>query len=80
MIMENAHSGVQRKVLGGFHRLWCFLFGFIYYAAKGAYGWAIVSFFTANGLLIGLPLWNRSIVVGHYENNGWRRVDRRIER
>lgn len=72
MRMQNAASGVERKVLGGLHRLWAFLFGFIYYAAKGAWGWAFISFFTANGLFIGLPLWNRSIIQGHYENNGWR--------
>jgi len=72
MRMENVASGVERKILGSFHRLWALLFGFIYYAAKGAWGWAIISFFTANGLFIGLPLWNRTIIQGHYENNGWR--------
>lgn len=72
MRMENAASGVERQVLGGLHRLWAFLFGFIYYAAKGAWGWAFISFFTANGLFIIMPLYNRSIIRGHYENNGWR--------
>ena len=75
MRMINAASGVERQVLGPLHRLWALIFGFIYYAAKGAWGWAIISFFTANGLFILLPLWNRTIIQGHYENNGWRRVD-----
>lgn len=74
IIMENAVSGVRRPILGRFHRLWCFLFGFIYYASKGAWGWAVISLFTANGLWIGLPLFNRTIIVGHYENKNWRRV------
>lgn len=73
--MQNAHTGVRRQVLGGLHRLWCFLFGSLYYAAKGAWGWAFISFVTANGLFIGLPLWNRSIIKAHYENNGWREID-----
>lgn len=73
--MENASSGVKRLVLGGVHRLWAFLFGFIYYAVKGCWGWALISFFTANGFFILLPLFNRSIVVGSYENAGWRVVD-----
>ena len=74
--MENATSGVVRKVIGPLHRLWAFLFGFIYYASKGAWGWAVVSFFTANGLFVGLPLWNRTIIRCYYENNGWRVVQR----
>lgn len=75
MIMKHSTSGVTRQVLGPLHRLWAFLFGFLYYASKGSVGWAAISFFTANGLLIGLPLWNRSIVKNHFENNGWVRVD-----
>ncbi|ATG49517.1 hypothetical protein [Celeribacter ethanolicus] len=74
VIMENSGSGVQRPVLGALHRLWAFLFGFIYYAAKGAWGWAIISFFTANGLFILLPLFNRTIIVRTYENQGWREL------
>ena len=74
MIMENSHSGVKRKVLGGLHRLWAFLFGFIYYGSKGAWGWAFISVITANGLFIIMPLWNRTIIRGHYENTGWREI------
>lgn len=74
-VMENSSSGVQRTVLGGLHRLWSLLFGFIYYAFKGMWGWAIISFFTANGLFILMPLWNRTIVTQSYENSGWRIVE-----
>lgn len=76
MYMENPVTGVRRKVLGGFHRLWAFLFGFLYYAAKGALGWAVISFFTANGLFILLPLYNRTIIRSDYETKGWREVPR----
>jgi hypothetical protein len=72
MFMENAATGVKRQVLGGLHRLWCFLFSWVYYAVKGMWGWAFLSFITFNGLVIGFPLYNRRIVRGWYENNGWR--------
>lgn len=74
MVMERVDTGVRRQVLGPLHRLWAFLFGFIYYAAKGSMGWAVISFFTLNGLFLLLPLWNRTIIQGHYENQGWRVV------
>ena len=35
----------------------------------------MISFFTANGLLIIMPLYNRTIIRGHYENSGWRVVE-----
>lgn len=75
MIIENPTSGVQKTVLGPFHRLWAFLFGFIYYAAKGMWGPAIISFLTFNGLFVVFPLWNRTIVKDYYETNGWRAYD-----
>ena len=65
-------SNTRVKVLGGFHWLWCLLFGFFYYLAKGMWGWAIISFFTFNGLVVGFPLFNRSIVRNYYVNAGWR--------
>ena len=61
MIVEHPLSGTIKTVLGPFHRLWCLLFGFIYYAAKGMWGWAVFSFITANGIFVILPLWNRTI-------------------
>ena len=64
-------SGITVKVLSPAHGLWAFLFGFLYYAAKGAWGWAVVSFFTLNGLFIGLPLYNREIIRSSYEQKGW---------
>ena len=75
MIAEHPTSGVKKVVLGPFHRLWSFLFGFIYYAVKGMWGPAALSFFTLNGLFVILPLWNRSVVRGHYEKSGWRILD-----
>jgi hypothetical protein len=44
-------------ILGNWHRLWCLLFGPFYYLFKGMFLWAIVSFFTLNGLWIGFPLY-----------------------
>ena len=38
MVAEHPASGVKRTILGPVHRLWCFLFGWIYYAAKGMWG------------------------------------------
>ena len=75
MIVEHPSSGTHMTVLGPLHRLWAFLFGFIYYAVKGMWGMAILSFVTANGLLVIFPLWNRAIVRGHYERAGWRVYD-----
>jgi hypothetical protein len=75
VVMQNASSGVKRVVLGRFHRLWCFLFGFIYYAFKGCWGWAFISFFTLNGIFVLLPLFNRGVLVRNYENSGWRVMD-----
>ncbi|MDE2792081.1 MAG: hypothetical protein OXI81_16885 [Paracoccaceae bacterium] len=72
MIIEHPSSGTQKTILGPLHRLWSFLFGCIYYAVKGMWGWAIISLFTANGLLLIFPLWNRAIVRSHYEKAGWR--------
>lgn len=72
MIAEHPVSGTKKVILGGAHRLWCFLFGPIYYACKGMWGMALISFFTLNGLWLIMPLWNRSIVRGYYENAGWR--------
>jgi hypothetical protein len=69
--MENINSGVERKVLGGLHWFWCFLFGWVYYATKGAWGMTFLSLFTLNGLFIIMPICNRSIIRNHYENNGW---------
>ena len=72
MKAEHSTSGVERTVLGPIHRLWCFLFGWIYYAVKGMWGPAALSFLTANGLLVIMPLWNKSIVRSWYEKHGWR--------
>lgn len=72
MIAEHSGSGAKRAILGPLHWLWCFLFGFIYYAAKGMWGIGVISLFTLNGVLIVLPIMNRGLVRKHYENQGWR--------
>lgn len=71
MIFLNPANNVQRCVLGGAHAIWCFLFGWLYYACKGMWGTAIISFFTFNGLFIVLPIMNRSLVRKHYQDRGW---------
>ena len=65
----------NKKILGNFHRLWCLLFGPLYYLFKGMFLWTIISAFTFNGLFIGLPLFNRSIVTRHYHKKGWVQTD-----
>lgn len=56
----------QKQILGNWHRLWCLLFGSFYYLFKGMFFWAILLFFTLNGLWIGFPLYNRAIVTRHF--------------
>ncbi|MEM6635416.1 MAG: hypothetical protein AAF667_05940 [Pseudomonadota bacterium] len=64
-------NGQEKVVLGNWHRLWCLLFGPFYYAFKGMWWWAILSFLTLNGLWVGFPLFNRSIVLRHFYRKGW---------
>lgn len=71
MIFKNPINGTSRRVLGNFHILWSFFFGWIYYASKGMYGKAVVSFFTLNGLFFIMPLMNRGMVRAHYQDLGW---------
>ena len=75
MIAEHPTSGTKRVILGPLHWLWCFLFTFFYYAAKGMWGAAVISFFTANGLFVIFPIMNKGLVRRHYENLGWRVED-----
>ena len=79
MIVEHPTSGTRKIILGPLHRFWAFIFGFIYYAVKGLWGPAIISFFTLNGLLVIFPLWNRTIVRSHYEKAGWRVYENMLE-
>ena len=72
MIAEHPTSGAKRAILGPLHWLWCLLFGFIYYASKGMWGPAVISFFTVNGLLLVFPIMNKGLVRKHYENLGWK--------
>ena len=71
MIFKNPSNNVYKHVLGGAHAFWCFLFGWIYYASKGMWGAAVVSFFTANGLFFIMPIMNRGLVRSHYQDKGW---------
>jgi hypothetical protein len=51
-----AFNGQRKVILGNWHRLWCLLFGPLYYLFKGMFLWSILSVLTANGLWIGFPL------------------------
>lgn len=66
-----AFNGQTKTILGNWHRLWCLLFGPFYYLFKGMFLWAILSLITANGLWVGFPLFNRSIVLRYYHRKGW---------
>lgn len=66
-----AFDGQTKTILGNWHRLWCLLFGPLYYLAKGMWLWALLSLLTANGLWVGFPLFNRSIVLRHFHRKGW---------
>lgn len=48
-------NGQEKIIRGNWHRLWCLLFGPLYYLFKGMWWWAILSLITANGLWIGFP-------------------------
>ncbi|WP_305971030.1 MULTISPECIES: hypothetical protein [unclassified Mameliella] len=66
-----ASNGQTKIILGNWHRLWCLLFGPFYYLFKSMFLWAILSFFTLNGLWIGFPMFNRAIVLRDYHRKGW---------
>lgn len=66
-----AFDGRSKIILGDWHRLWCLMFGPLYYLFKGMFLWAILSLITANGLWVGFPLLNRAIVLGHFHRKGW---------
>ena len=72
MIAEQPTTEATRTILGPLHWLWCLLFGFVYYAAKGMWGMAVISLFTFNGLIVILPIMNKGLVRKHYENLGWK--------
>ena len=75
MIAEHSTSGVRTTILGPAHWLWCLLFGAVYYAAKGMWGAAILSFLTFNGLFFIFPVINKGMVRKHYESLGWKILD-----
>lgn len=58
-----AFNGQTQIILGNWHRVWCLLFGPFYYLFKDMFLWAILSFFTLNGLWVGFLLFNRAIVL-----------------
>ena len=66
-----AFDGQTKTILGNWHSLWCLLFGPLYYLVKGMWLWALLSLLTANGLWLGFPLFNRSIVLRHFHRKGW---------
>ena len=72
MIAEHPTSEAVRTIIGPFSWLWCLLFGPFYFAVKGMWGRAVISLCTLNGLLVIMPIMNRSLVRKHYENMGWK--------
>lgn len=64
-------NGESKVILGNWHRVWCLIFGPLYYLFKGMWLWALLSLLTANGLWLGFPLYNRSIVLRHFHRKGW---------
>lgn len=91
MKFKNPTNGHVEEVLGNFHWLWVFLWTPIYYAVKGVWTHAVISFVVGwvIGGTIGLGLlfipsflisliyaiMNKSIVRNHYLRQGWVLVD-----
>ena len=59
--------------------LWVLLFGSLYFAVKGVWTHAIVSavlaFFTCGASWLIYPLFAKDIMVSHYLQKGWKRVE-----
>lgn len=64
-------NGQERMIMSNFHWLWCLLFGPLYYMCKGMWFVAMLSLLTGNGLVIGFPIFNRSLILRHYYWWGW---------
>ena len=62
MLAERTTSEVTGQIPRPSRGLWSFLFGAIYYAAKGMRGSSVLSSFTLNGLFMILPIMNKSLV------------------
>ncbi len=87
MKFTNPANGHEETVLGSLHWLWCFLWTPIYYAVKGIWSHAIISFvlawliggtlgwglFFMPSIIIALiyAILNKSIVRKHYLQKGW---------
>lgn len=83
---ENPHNG-YRETVGGSAILFTLLFGCFYLAYKGAWGWAILSFFIVVFLgafsfgVLGFIAWlciapfAPAMVRQTYLRRGWRQVD-----
>lgn len=67
-------NGDEKIVMGEWSWLWCFCFGPLYYIVKGMWLTALMSFLTFNGLFIGFPIWNRSLILRHCYFWGWKLV------
>ena len=65
-------NGDEKVVMTSQSSIWAFLFGPLYYACKGMWFVALMSILTFNGLWLGFPIWNRSLILRHYYFWGWK--------
>ena len=71
--MKNTKTGQTRAVAGSFTWLWALLFGPIYYAAKGMWGYFVISMFPLAFLF--LAFFSKGALIRKYEDMDWVRVD-----
>ncbi len=87
MKFENPDNGFTEEATTAVSWLWALLWPPLYYAVKGVWTHAIVSFvlgwvlgaytFGLSGIVIGIiyAIMNNNIVRQHYLRKGWREVD-----
>lgn len=87
MRFRNPQNGYEEKATTGWSWLWAFLWPPLYYAAKGIWTHAVVSFllawvlggfsYGAAAFFVGIAyaIMNRGIVRAHYLKKGWLEVD-----
>lgn len=77
MRFRNPANGYEESAHVPF--LWCLLFGVFYFAVKGIWRHAFISFFCALFTLclswLVYPFFARGIVISSYGRRGWDRVD-----
>jgi threonine/homoserine efflux transporter RhtA len=74
---ENPANGYKEGV-SSIAWLWCLLFGFFYFAVKGAWRHALLGIIfavlTAGISWLIYPFFAKKIVINHYRRMGWREV------